>query len=438
MRVRELEDWTAQLDRDIAILRGRSEAGFAREETLAVLDNSFAELHAASQELTDQTQHLEQAVSEGAAARRRHEALVGLMTDGVLETDEWGVIRNASPAAAQLLNVRADYLQQKPLVLFVAEEERRVITNALAALGSDKVQRWDVRLQPRNTPPVGAMISAARVEGINGEPPTILWLIRDAVDRAADLRSWRSQRDKLHQEMKERSTLVRELDQSIADRLAGIRKLSRRVIELQDFEGHKLARELRERFGQTLGAIKLNLENLVRAVPEVRNAPLHRETARLVDVALQRLREIYFELSPPLTQGMGLVGMIRQLLARIPDPDKMMTSVEADALPLLSPQVESASMWLVREAVNNVLRHAAATALEVNLQREGNRLSLRIRDNGRGFNVPATRGLAERAGCFGLVGMEERVAILGGDIEIISAPRQGTEIRAIFPAAARE
>jgi signal transduction histidine kinase len=273
---------------------------------------------------------------------------------------------------------------------------------------------------------------------MSGDPVTLMWLIRDAAERASDIQAWRTARDRLHRDVEERELILKDLGQSIADRLAGIRKLSRRVMELQDFEGQKLARELRERFGQTLGAVKLNLESLAKSHGELRTAPLHREALKLVDAALQRLREIYFELSPPLAQGIGLSGMIRQVLARVPEPEHLKTSLEADALPLISPQVESAALWVAREAINNTVRHSGASSLEVRIEREGNRLVMLIRDNGRGFNVAATRALAERAGCFGLVGMEERVAILGGDIQIISTPRHGTEVRVMFPAAARE
>jgi PAS domain S-box-containing protein len=433
MKTEDLDDWAAFLDREISALRGHS------NPATAMLDTSYAELRAASDELRERSAQIERVVLEANHTHRRREALLQLVTDAVIETDAEGKVLEANESAGRLLNVRSEFLLGKALLLFVSETAWGTLREVTAAaVKGSGVVRQDLTLQPRDGPALQCSLSAVRVAGDMSEPARITWLIRDVAERTGDLRAWRAQRDSLGREVSQREAVVKDLDQSIGDRLAGIRKLSRRIMELQDFEGQKLARELRERFGQTLGAIKLNLEAIGKSHPDLRATALHKEALKLIDGALQRLREIYFELSPPLAQGIGLTGMIRQLLARVPDPEHLKTSFESDGLPLISPQVESAALWVAREAINNAVRHSGASALEVRIQREGSRLVMAIRDNGRGFNVPATRNLAERAGCFGLVGMEERVAILGGDIQVISAPRQGTEIRVMFPAAARE
>jgi PAS domain S-box-containing protein len=438
MTAQQVRELASQLDRDIAMLRERAATNPIEQEMIGLLDTTFAELRAASDEVSERSAELDKVATDVEILRRRNAALLEMMGDGAAETDEAGIIRWTSDSLARLFNVRQDYLLGKPILLFVAEEDRKTLHHCLSLLEDGKpVQKCEISFSPRQGPSIKLVVDARQINGAENEPLTILWVVRDASARAKELRGWRSHRDQLEREILDRNAIIKDLDESIGHRLAGIRKLGRRVVELQDLEGHKLARELRERFGQTLGAVKLNLANLGRNHDELVRAPLYREALKLVDAAMQRLREIYFELSPPLAEGVGLVGMIRQMLARLAEPERLKATLEADSLPLLSPQVESAGVWVTREALTNVVRHSGATAVEVTIRREGNRLNLGIRDNGRGFNIPVTRERAERAGCFGLVGMEERVAILGGDIQIVSAPRQGTEIRVMFPAAAR-
>jgi len=133
MKVEDLEDWTLTLDREIAGLREKL-TGDDLDTTMAVLDTSFSELHAASSEIRAQQNQIERARQESSRTRQRHEMLLELVTDAVLETDEVGAIREANQVSGRLLGVRPDSLVDQPLSLLVAAADRAVISDALRAI----------------------------------------------------------------------------------------------------------------------------------------------------------------------------------------------------------------------------------------------------------------------------------------------------------------
>ena len=98
-------------------------------------------------------------------------------------------------------------------------------------------------------------------------------------------------------------------------------------------------------------------------------------------------------------------------------------------------ELETACFRVVQQALTNVAQHAGARRVSVELRREGADLSLLVRDDGVGFDVAAARVQARRGRSLGILGMEERVLLLGGTFEVRSGPAGGTEVRAHFPLA---
>jgi signal transduction histidine kinase len=110
--------------------------------------------------------------------------------------------------------------------------------------------------------------------------------------------------------------------------------------------------------------------------------------------------------------------------------------LDADAIaPRLPPDLETTCFRVVQEALTNVLRHARARRVEVELRQGPGELRLAVRDDGVGFDVRAARRRAARGASLGLLGIYERVQLVGGQIDIASGPGRGTEIRARFPTA---
>jgi signal transduction histidine kinase len=204
-----------------------------------------------------------------------------------------------------------------------------------------------------------------------------------------------------------------------------LRALSGKLIAAQEAERRAVARELHDDFGQVLTAIKLNL---------MRN---ERDTAgsiSLVDGAIARMRDLAHDLRPPMLDELGLSASLRWYVER----EARRAGLEyqfADAPPGVrpSPGVEVTCFRVAQEAVTNVIRHAHARRIEVELRVAGGALELEVRDDGRGFDVGEAQRRATRGGSQGLLSMQERVALAEGSLEIDSAPGRGAAVRARFP-----
>lgn len=212
-----------------------------------------------------------------------------------------------------------------------------------------------------------------------------------------------------------------------------LQALSNRMLEIQEAERRHIARELHDEIGQALTAVKIHLNTAKRRVPA--GAVVHLdESIRVTELALAQVRELSLDLRPPQLDDLGLVSALRWQIDRQLGKVGIAVSFQLQAdLPRLSNELETACFRVAQEAITNILRHASATEVEMHLTSEGDELLLTIVDDGKGFDMAAARQRALVGGSIGILGMEERILLLGGNLEMESAPAQGTRIRARFP-----
>jgi PAS domain S-box-containing protein len=208
----------------------------------------------------------------------------------------------------------------------------------------------------------------------------------------------------------------------------------RRLIEVQEAERRRVARELHDEIGQALTAIKLNLQAVEQSADTSPLTPQLNESVGLVDRALQQVRDLSFDLRPSLLDDLGLIAALRWYVDREARRAGLIPEFVADLSETrLPPELETACFRITQGALTNVLRHAQARRIRVELKQRGSELHLTIRDDGIGFEVDAVWRRRASDGSLGLQGMQERALILGGKIEIISAPTRGTEVHVWFP-----
>jgi two-component system sensor histidine kinase UhpB len=214
-----------------------------------------------------------------------------------------------------------------------------------------------------------------------------------------------------------------------------LRALSRRLLEVQEAERGRLARDLHDDIGQALTALKIQLESLVRTRPA--DSPRVLECVETTRHALERVRQLSLNLRPLQLDDLGLVAALRSHLDQQTGIAGLTPHFDAAEAPRgISPEVETACFRMAQEAINNVLRHARARNLWLRIFTAGGRLALSVRDDGGGFDLEAARRRGAAGARLGLVGMEERVALAGGTLELRSAPGQGTVLLATFPLQA--
>ncbi len=217
-----------------------------------------------------------------------------------------------------------------------------------------------------------------------------------------------------------------------ADRL---RALSRRLLEIQEKERRHLARELHDEFGQVLATITLHL-HAAKGLASDAALPRLEQCATLLQQAGEQVRSLALELRPTMLETLGLEATLRWLA----EQHQQRTGTEVQVVGHLSGTPLSAEQAIAcfrvaQEALTNVVRHAQARHVWIDLSQSDSVLELVVLDDGVGFDVgPAVEQAAQR-GCLGLLGMRERVQILGGSLDVESQPGRGTRIRASFPSS---
>ena len=213
-----------------------------------------------------------------------------------------------------------------------------------------------------------------------------------------------------------------------------LRELSQRLLEVQETERRRIARELHDDVGQLLTATKLTLQAVQRAKSPRSARGLLREGLALLDQCMQQVRSLALELRPSLLDDLGLPAALRWYLERQSQRAGFAVRLDGD-LPdtRLPADVETACYRVIQEAVTNVARHARARQVTVSLSLAGGALEAVVQDDGVGFDFADARARAVAGGSLGLLGMEERASLAGGRLLVDSAPGRGTRLLVRLP-----
>jgi len=212
----------------------------------------------------------------------------------------------------------------------------------------------------------------------------------------------------------------------LSERIA--RDSLRRVVETQELERRRLARELHDETGQALASILLGLKALEERTDEEDARSSIEELRELVVATLQDVRRLAVELRPSALDDFGLVAALERLAASFAEQSGLSVDFQAalagDRLP---EEAETALYRIVQESLTNVVKHAQAQRVSILLTRTNGTVKAVVEDDGKGFDPEKT------ASGFGLVGMRERLALLGGRLEVESTGGAGTTVAAQVP-----
>jgi signal transduction histidine kinase len=215
---------------------------------------------------------------------------------------------------------------------------------------------------------------------------------------------------------------------SLSERVA--RDTVRRVVDAQESERRRLARELHDETGQALTSILLGVSS-IRAAPSDEEAKRAEADVRgLVVQALQDVRALAVELRPAALDDFGLVPAIERLGETFAARSGIETVVQANLEQRLSPEIEITIYRIVQEALTNIVKHSGAEHVSIVVSNRGGGVAATIDDDGRGFDSADVR-----ADALGLLGMRERLALVGGTLEVESS-ESGTTVAAQVPASA--
>lgn len=212
-------------------------------------------------------------------------------------------------------------------------------------------------------------------------------------------------------------------------------RLSKRLIDLLEEDRRRIAGDLHDQVGQSLTSLKLSLEHGLSGIPGGNRALYERmaEAIRNTSHVLHDIKNISRELRPPILDSFGLSQSLAQLLKEL-EQKGMKTHFFQKGVPgRFHPEKELAFYRIAQEATQNIMKHAKASEVHLNLIKEGKNVCLSVEDNGVGFNPKAIDEFSGEKSSLGLLIMRERAFQLKGELTIESAKSRGTHILAEIP-----
>jgi len=210
------------------------------------------------------------------------------------------------------------------------------------------------------------------------------------------------------------------LVEDLAERSEQVRRLAEHMLHVEEAERRRISRELHDEAGQSLLCVRLNMEMIERLMPE--EAPARAqltEVREMTERTILEIRRLIAALSPAVLEQLGLGAALRQLVKRFGQLHPAKIKLQLTRLHNLPKKLEIIVYRLVQECCNNIAKHSQASYVNISASTADGVLRLQVADDGIGFHVEEA---LEKRNSFGLAGIRERVALMGGKFHLESHP----------------
>ncbi len=216
---------------------------------------------------------------------------------------------------------------------------------------------------------------------------------------------------------------------------AALRRLTQRLVTAQEEERRRLSRDLHDEAGQTLTTLMISLEVIKADLPPEANSVRQRlgQAIALIDATMQRIRLLAHNLRPPALDAVGLDRTLEGLCHDFAERTELSIRYAGARLPALPDPVSISLYRFLQQALTNVVKHADASQVQVALRYDGETIELSVEDDGRGFDPSAAFADPDHPDSLGLLGMQERLKLLDGQLQVAAQPRRGTRLLARIP-----
>jgi PAS domain S-box-containing protein len=393
------------------------------------------ELEAQNEELRETQQLLE-------ASRDRYADLYDFAPIGYATLDGKGHIREINLTGATILGRERSRLLGTLFSVSVDKGDLNAFHGHLRQCeqGSGPVTT-ELTLAVRNSAPVPVQLHSVPILDLIGHTKMYRTAITDITERKQAEKILRLAHDQLEDRVRERTAelagAVAKLRNEISERERTeqtLRELSVRLLQTQDEERRRIARELHDSTGQQLAVLGMNL-SLIGKTAETLDARARKaltESLELLDRSSRDIRTLSYLLHPPLLDERGLAAAVRWFADGFTQRSGMQVKLEVPPdLQRLPVEIEMALFRIVQEGLTNTHRHSGSSTATIRLMVEQNHVQLEMRDAGKGLPKPRSDGYVAPLGV-GIPGMRERVKQLGGQMEMESGSH-GTTVSVTLP-----
>ena len=226
-----------------------------------------------------------------------------------------------------------------------------------------------------------------------------------------------------------------ELEKMVDRRTEELRRLSIRLMTMQDQERRRLARDLHDGLGQELAVAKIVLDKMILQKTAEPRPDAWEQASSIVDRAIQQVRTMSHLLHPPLLDEVGLLSALSWYVEGLSKRSGIQTSLEVPAeFPRLPTEVETAVFRIVQEALTNVFRHSDAKSVCITLSQNEDKIVVAVRDDGKGIGKRIAELQPDSVGV-GIGGMKQRAKEFGGELRLTNV-HPGTLVELVIPSSA--
>ena len=405
-------------------------------------------------ELELQNAELRQSKDEVENVQEKYTDLYDFAPVGYFSIDESGAILESNLTSTVLLGIERSFLVNRRLLLFISPTSRPTFLAFLKKVFTGlTAQVCELLILKKDGDAFWASFRATPAACLMGERKWCRVAFGDITERKQGEQAQRrievldASNRKLQQEITRRQTLEQSLHESEQhqSRLLEqsyhmqeqLRHLSHQILNAQEEERKRISRELHDEIAQTMVAINVHLEALTHEAtdnPKGLKQKIKR-TQRLVEKSVDRVHRFARELRPTTLDDLGLIPALHAFMNEF----TKRTGVRAHltvfaAIEQLNIAKRTVLYRVAHEALNNVASHAQASRVEVSIEKLSDSVCMKIEDDGKSFEVERVLN-ARGDKRLGLLGMRERVEMVGGNFRVESVPGQGTTVRVEIPVA---
>ncbi len=360
-------------------------------------------------------------------ATRRLGAIVESSSDAILSVTPDGFVTTWNVGAERIFRYTPTEMIGRSILTLIPDHLHRDKAWLLATVrGAHDIHTYDAVRLTKDGRSIDVSVTLSPLKDAVGQFVGVSKVIRDISERKRAETLLHQAHEALEIKVQERTGELRRANNSL-------RELSGRLMQVQEEERSRLARDLHDEVGQLLTALKIDLQDIQHGeVGDTRFDSLT-DSLELVDHLLTQVRTLALDLRPSLLDDLGLVPALRWYANRQATRNGWTLSLSVEEMTERVPApIEVACFRVVQEALTNIAKYARARTIDLTLRRQEEEVTLVLQDDGVGFDVLAARQRAQGGKSIGLLGMEERVRLAGGNLVIVSAPGQGTRLQLRF------